>query len=336
MILFIIILILFFVFIIINLEYYNNLHEYLNHNLYKLPGNDIIPYYLDYNIINKGKSIASNSSIVICILARNISKVFYKSSQRLEYIGNKFKNYKIIIFENDSNDDSRNLFKQWENYNKNVILLNCHVIGNYDCKLNNKEGYDYGTISKNRFLKMAFYREQYLNYIRENYFNYDYMLVYDFDLDGNININGLYDTLAHDDWSAVFVNGKIPCFLTFGFIDINADVIASLFMEDDYDSIKYDLFNLLNILYKLQYNRFNNHFIQVKSAFSGCGIYKIKDVLDCSYIGDNNICEHINLAKCLYNKNKKLYINYFWEFNFNIQGPTPYKTLKDFFNNLFI
>ena len=86
MILFIIILILFFVFIIINLEYYNNFHEYLNYNLYKLPGNDIIPEYLDYNIIKKGKSIASNSSIVICILARNISNMFYKSSQRLEPI----------------------------------------------------------------------------------------------------------------------------------------------------------------------------------------------------------------------------------------------------------
>ena len=37
----------------------------------------------------------------------------------------------------------------------------------------------------------------------------------DFDLDGNINLNGLYDTLAHNDWSAVFVNGIIPCFLQF-------------------------------------------------------------------------------------------------------------------------
>ena len=76
----------------------------------------------------------SNKTITICCLCRNISNIFSKSKIKLETIGKIFKSYQIVLFENDSSDNSRKLLKKWTQENKNVILLNCNV---KDCKLNN-------------------------------------------------------------------------------------------------------------------------------------------------------------------------------------------------------
>lgn len=78
-----------------------------------------------------------------------------------------------------------------------------------------------------------------------------------------------------------------------------------------------------------------NHFIEVKSAFNGYGIYKIKSLSDCSYIGNDNMCEHINLAKCLHDKGEKLFVNSYWLGYFNTQGDNPLRTLYDLFIGLF-
>lgn len=306
-----------------------NYHEKFNPELYKLPAN-----YIGWNKDNfienvtKGHNIAKKSKIVICSLARNIEKIFPKTRIRLEHIGEQFNEYKIVLFENDSTDNSRELIKNWSNENKNIILLNCCDLGNCDCRLKNKTGYQYGTFSEERLSKMAVYREQYLKYVQEYLFDYDYMLVVDFDLDGNTNIYGLFDSLSKDNWGAIFSNGKNPVPGTFGFGTIIYDPMATLFINEDYGIEKYDINKILIKFLQMQYYSYNNHFLEVKSSFNGYGLYKIKSILGCSYIGNNNACEHINLHKCLFDKQNKLYINYFWEGFFNSQGDTFLNVLK--------
>ena len=64
----------------------------------------------------------------------------------------------------------------------------------------------------------------------------------------------------------------------------------------------------------------NTDLIPVKSAFNGYGIYKIKSILNSSYIGDTN-CEHTNLAKNIIENNGKLYIDPNWIGYVDRQGP---------------
>jgi hypothetical protein len=316
----------------IEFNYNYNFHEYFNPKLYNKYGNHLIYNNNDY-IINVaiGKKLASESKIVICCLARNISNILEKTKNRLEYIGSQFSKYNIVLFENDSIDNSRELLTNWIKINSNVILLECCDLGSCDCKLKTKTGYGYGTFSEERLSKMALYRQQYLNYVNKHFKHFDYMLVVDFDLDGCINVNGLFDSIAKQDWGAIFCNGRVSIPGTIGLKTVPYDSMAVLFMEDDYNIKSYKLGEILNKIFKMELNGYNSHYYQVKSAFNGYGLYKIKSLEGCSYISNSNACEHINLAKCLYDKGEKIYINYYWDGYFNRQGDTIIGILSSFY-----
>lgn len=312
-----------------NIKY--NFHEYFNPKLYNQYGNHLIHNNNEYikNVI-VGKNIASKSKIVICCLVRNNSDIFEKTKSRLEYIGSYFNEYKIVLFENDSTDNSRELLTGWSISNPNVILLECCDLGSCDCKLKTKTGYGYGTFSEERLSKMAIYRQQYLNFVNMYFKHFDYMLVVDFDLDGCINVNGLFDSVAKEDWGAIFCNGRVSLPGSFGLKTVPYDSMAVLFMEDDYNIKSYGLGEIVSRAIKMEYHGYKTHFYQVKSAFNGYGLYKIKSLDGCSYISNSNACEHINLAKCLYDKGEKIFINYYWDGYFNRQGDTLMGILGSF------
>jgi hypothetical protein len=198
-------------------------------------------------------------------------------------------------------------------------------MGSCDCKLKNKTGYTYGSYSSQRLARMALYRQQYLNFVNKNFADYDYMLVVDFDLDGNCDIYGLFDSIAKDDWGAIFCNGRAPIPGCFGAVTLVYDSLAFLSNTSNYDDIN---FSIADIFYNTAYMELlinTTHFGEVKSAFNGYGIYKINVLKNCSYVGNDKICEHINLAKCINNKGEKLFLNSNWLGYFNRQGDDPYK-----------
>jgi hypothetical protein len=277
-----------------------------------------------YNRINNLK-YKNNSRVVICSLARNSSKYIENSKIFFEYIGNLFSDYRIVLFENDSEDNTREILKEWALNNKRITLLDCYdTFGVKDCKLNIKKSYEIGVLSKKRIEKMVMYREQYLNYVKQNYSNYEYMMVIDFDLNGNINIDGLIDTLnLSDEWDAVFINGRTPVPGTLGLSTIAYDNIAYVDYENgEYSSEEYNISKLLYNNFRMEelINKNKDKMFRVKSAFNGIGIYKIKSIIDLSYNGETN-CEHTNLAKSMIEKGKKIFINPRWIGYFEKQGP---------------
>ena len=323
----IIIIIFYLISTLIESHYKINYHKYWNPNLYKLPAVTNIDN-ININNINKGKQIANNSNIVICGLARNISKHLEDTKIKMEYIGKQFKNYKILIFENDSEDNTRELLKKWSIDNLNIILLDCCQLNDCECKLKKKKGYEYGTFSNDRLKNMAIYRQQYINYINKNLSDYDYMLVTDFDLIGVININGLYDSLSKNDWDGIFCNGTVPMYGSYGLITVTCyDALALIINKDD--PYKNDLINLIYRYYIVKKKSKQYHYLPVISAFNGYGIYKIKSIKDCTYIGNSDLCEHLNFNKCLIDKNSKLFINFKWIGYFDIQGDNPFKIIYE-------
>ena len=277
-----------------------------------------------------GLKIAKEKRIVFCGLARDIEKYIEKSIIKLEIVGKHFKDYKIIIFENDSSDNTRDLIKKNCARNNKIILLNCNNMNSTECKLKNRKGYDYGMLSKERINKMAQYREQYLNYVKTNLSDYDYMMVCDMDLSGNQCIDGIFTSIIKPDWDAIYINGKTSFWGFYGLITITYDGLAFVNYNSEFKK------NMSNLQYLLQIFLMNcgindsNEFYQVKSAFNGYALYKINSIKNSSYIGDYN-CEHINLSKNIHNNGGKQYINKYWTGYFNQQGPTDSFTtiLKD-------
>ena len=125
-----------------------NIHKYLNSELYDNP-------YVNIKINSDNTSI-SKKKIIFTGLARNIENKIDKNIKQCINLGLYFENYKILIFENDSNDDTRHIIEKIAESNKNVKLIEC--INNNNCQMNECKLYEYGIMNKNRIDRMAFYR----------------------------------------------------------------------------------------------------------------------------------------------------------------------------------
>ena len=146
-------------------------------------------------------------------------------------------------------------------------------MNNTECKL--KKSYEYGTLSNDRINKMALYREQYLNYVKTNLNDYDYIMVCDMDLSGNQCIDGIFSSIIKPDWDAIYINGKTSYRGLFGLITLTYDSLAFVNYNSEF---KKKLSNLQITLEMLSMNigiNDSKEFYQVKSAFNGYGLYKI-------------------------------------------------------------
>ena len=90
----------------------------------KFPEEEFIPKNSELFVkkILLGKQKMYRSKIVITGLARDIEPYIIKNLNMLSKIGEHFKDYRIIIFENDSKDNTRELIKKYNN--QKIYLLN--------------------------------------------------------------------------------------------------------------------------------------------------------------------------------------------------------------------
>lgn len=274
----------------------------------------------------QGKHGAKNKRIVLCGLTRD-SGIYIKTAiNLLETIGQQFGDYRIIIFENDSKDNTRAKIQELSKINNKIILLDCCTDELCNCKYNTINMYK--QLPKERIKKMALFRDKYLSYVKKHLYDYDYLLVYDFDLSalgGKINIDGLFHSLSFDKWDGIFINGRNSVPGSFGYLTTVYDPLAFISI-DDHSLITYNLMVFMYVLflmnkeiYKRKLNK-QTALMPVKSAFNGIAIYKVSSIINSSYDGDS-YCEHISLHKDMRNKGySKLFLNPFFEGYFPTQG----------------
>ena len=298
--------IFYFVIIIIVIKIWLNYDTKISRYSIKYKNNKI----QNYNTLDlkKGYSIAKNSTLNICFIARDCKEQIKKNMYIINKIGSLFKDYKIIIFENDSIDGTRDFIKNLIKKNRKIYLIECDVP---DCILNNKKGYDYGQFSRNRISKMGYYRNKYLEEALKT--NYDFTMVLDIDLDySNFNINNFIYTLSkYEIWDGVFMNTRINLPGTFGLISVSYD--AQAFSKDNIgcNYFKSSFHYLKDIIYSyiILWRLGNQDFFPVDSAFNGLGIYKTRKLIHSSYSNNGKIpCEHCYL----HNNLKNLYISKKW------------------------
>ena len=334
----IIFLLLLIIFVLIVVEKIPDVHKNTNPEFYsdhsfKIKG-------VSEQNAKMGKEIASSKKIVLCGLCRNIEQILLKNIEFFESIGEQFQEYKIILFENDSEDKTRDIIKQKSIQNPNIILLDCGP--EYpDCKFKIKKLYDYGSFSVNRIKKMASFRNLYLNYIKQNISDYDYVLMMDMDIEGYFNMNGLMEVLSKPVWDAVFINGRVDFVLS----SMMYDILAYIKHNDNYDDYLFENTKQINwnknwkyIKNKIQFitdNLYMDKWTPVKSAFNGCGIYKMDTLLSSDFIGDYK-CEWINFHKKASDSGKgNFFIARDWVVYVGFQGPKPISVVSNYFKNLF-
>ena len=231
----------------------------------------------DYrDLVKSGLNRMQQSSAVICGLARDVAEILPVTITRLERIGQRFGDYRIVIYENDSRDDTRSLLVHWADRNPRVHAIT-EQIG---------DPVNVPARCLQRAARMANYRNRCLDVLRSEYPHFDYALVVDTDLQGGWSDDGLANTFGHDGWDFVGSNGII--FKRLG-RELNVPI--------QYDAWAFRVDEAFSALPTRQVNEMTwppgGPLIPVTSCFGGLGVYRMDAILSARYAGWDS--EHIPL-----------------------------------------
>lgn len=266
------------------------------------------------------KKMVNEKEIVIGILARDCNEQLHINIPRLEVLGSSFKDYHIVIYENDSIDGTTETLLQWAKRNPHVVSIN--ETTNQQTIPEKSIDTPYPGQSVRRISKMANFRNRVLKEVRSRY-TPDYFMFIDIDvLDWNPKdvVNSIEK--APKDWGALFGNGQI-------LLDFKTHMCPNPWQYDYYAFVPYNVNpyeqgdfvvhptenvaicwieqRLINIK---KYHRCN-------SAFNAIGIYKWEAIEGLEYEAyqtpelkevNASLCEHVPFNYSVVNRKFKLYI----------------------------
>ena len=274
-----ILIIICIILIILSLLYIYNNNENFNNNNENF-NNIILPY-----------------DIVVVGCARNIEQYLKTTKKKLKMINKLFKSCRIIIYDNDSTDNTLNILKEWENEKLIELISEKNVPGLRTERLAHGRNILYNEAMKQEFElymvidldnvidKLSY--KSIINCFKEPMNDIDWAMV-----SGNQS-GRYYDIWAlrtYDDWM------PFDCWICYN----NEKKSKKYCVTSRYKKISY-----------------NSDPIKVKSSFGGCAIYNRKYLDNCSYgnglqlFNNNNIeiCEHVAFNECIIKNGGSIYIN---------------------------
>jgi hypothetical protein len=249
---------------------------------------------------------------VICMLARDCAVQIGRSIGRIEQLQKYFKYCPIIVVENNSMDNTKQVLDNWCTNNQLLTVINCD--GLFSANEDKRIGSYYLSTSINRMCRMTTCRNIYLKTIKKKNLSPDFIIIIDIDIcDFNPeNIIAAIDN-APLDWGAIFANGVVKDRFLFFNIDRYYDLYALNLTGTEIGRTFYDVFiKNKNVENKIK----RNPYCKVYSAFSGIGIYKYDLINDIEYIVVPNPIskyiecnvDHTSINYGLTQKNANLYI----------------------------
>jgi hypothetical protein len=187
------------------------------------------------------------------------------------------KGYHVVIFENDSTDNTKQVLDKWTNTEKN-IHVSLNDFGTIT--IPKKNGNIIPSYSKYRIEKMANYRNYYLDYIEKKNLCGDYMIVIDLDV-RKINLEGVIQAFSLDyEWDALTACGvsRAPSsFYRKRYFDTYA------LIECGKEHIPQTKESIRAAQYKWAFLQQKMPLFRVASAFGGFAIYKMEAIVGCRY-----------------------------------------------------
>jgi len=218
--------------------------------------------------------------VVICGVARDVAKVLPYTIARIERLGRLFSDYRVVIYENDSQDDTLGLLQQWSVRNWRTAVLNetRHDPQNFPVRC------------PCRGTRMAYYRNQYRDYIETHYSDFDDIIVVDTDLLGGWSYDGIAHSFGQSDWDAMGSYGVIYRRIGWNPNRIHQYDAWAFRLDEDYSVLTTKEVNEM-------YWQRGEPLVPVTSCFGGLGIYRLPAFLSARYTGGD--CEHIGLHRTM-------------------------------------
>lgn len=239
-----------------------------------------------------------NYSVIFGATVRDVDKYLEKNLENIEKCGKKFKSFAVVIYENDSKDNTVKILEEHKKHNYHYII-------------------ETGKTTPIRTMRIANGRNNVLAKAQE------------------LNANNEYDYLIILDMDDITVNGKFIDSIESCFNDLDWDVLTGNQSDRYYDKwairmngvLDWDCWVEANKAIKNgmseseAYSKYINVFdkfdtgqrLEVDSAFGGIGIYKLSSIGDCKYVGSyedgTELCEHVPFHKCIKENGGKIYIN---------------------------
>lgn len=240
-----------------------------------------------------------NKNVVIAALARDCEKALPRIINLIEELRELLLWSQVVVVENDSRDNTKNILFDWEARQSNVKIIS-QDFGTLTIP-EQLEGGIKPLISLHRIEKMAFYRNIYLNYIKNIQHNIDNVVVIDLDID-SFSVDGVLQSIlkCEDSCGAIFANG-ITTKKLFG--NIYSKIYYDVFAVYEYPLkyvFSYTDKTLLKTLKSVTDNLDKNHSYSVISGFGGVSVYNFKAISNLEYKVEPNgfnsreaVCEHI-------------------------------------------
>lgn len=266
---------------------YTKYEKYTNKNIKYQEYENTIKYVKYTN--DKIPSLMKKYNVIFAATCRNVEMYVKKILDNIEKCSKKFNEYCVIIYENDSTDNTRKILNDNKKSNYYYIFED-----------NIKETRRTKRIERGRNLILDKIRELNAND------KYQYLIVLDMDevnYEGKF-VNTINTCFSIDDWDVLGANQLGRYY----------DTWALRILPDN----NYDCAHLVskkqNNCGGINYNFKPGEFITVNSAFGGTTIYKLSSIpKHCKYNGaysnGKEKCEHVDFNKCIKNSGGKIYIN---------------------------
>lgn len=208
--------------------------------------------------------------VLLCGIGKNVAPYFSYTKKSMETTGRLFEDYRIVIYENNSRDGTKELFQNWQKQNKKVTV--------FSEDLSHQQLLDLcGGEPVCRIHLIAAFRNKLLDYVLQREFeDFSTLIMADMDFDHCWPYEAIRDVMQDErQWDAVLANGiekeYETVYDTYAYID-DENVFTSVILGQR----DLDYSWLINSSRKGDWRR-------VYSAFGGLGIYRREAIKGCRY-----------------------------------------------------
>lgn len=241
---------------------------------------------LDKNKLLAGQKEMAKHKIIITGITRDNAVDLPIMIKHIEYVGEFFGDYRVILIENDSTDGTKAIIDNWQNANKKVKVIS----------------QDYRNTKRPSIKFLADVRNKYLEAIEKDikYENFDIMMVVDMDMSYGFDVRGIMHSFSQiNRWDSVCSNGisnqKGEMYDMFAFRNEEFPWKPIDNPEKYWSEVVPRGQKVYDISLDL---------IPVYSCFGGLGIYKIDFTKSCRYDSIQGDCEHLPFHECIKENHK--------------------------------
>lgn len=248
----------------------------------------------------RGFALMKRTKVLIVGLVRDVESTLPHLIRKTEKVGKAFADYRILLVENDSKDQTRSLLLKWRQRNPRVTILGCGV-NSPECRLSLPGGKGDHDVNRKRISKMVFLRNIYLDALRTvDVAEWPLTIIWDLDILGSAYLDGIANTISRMD-----ADPSLSAMCAYGAYHVSSlwnnhyDNYAAVLKGESY---RHDLANLhyTKTISGMTSQPGSNPF-EVESCFGGFTLYRTAALTnrnvfyDMSPSLDNVECEHVRL-----------------------------------------